>query len=176
MLRVDVSFPSGSGETLLLPEHSKVRDLKLLAQKTFGHGFLKLVTAEGHVLTNPVASLQAAGVQDGEHLTSMVQAAGVAATSQAFAAWCCGGNRIVTWGNPKSGGDCSRVQDRLVGVQEIQTTQHAFAAILADGPWLPGAVQTMAVTAQQFKTSSRMCSKFKPHFLHLRRSWQMDQW
>ena len=61
MLHLNVSFPSGSGETLSLPEHSKVGDLKLLAQKTFGKGFLKLVTVEGHALTNPEDSLQAAG-------------------------------------------------------------------------------------------------------------------
>ena len=42
-------------------------------------------------------------------------------------------NQWLPAGNPKSGGDCSRVQDRLVGVQEIQATQEAFAAILADG-------------------------------------------
>ena len=38
MLRVNVSFPSGSGETLSLPEHSKVGDLKVLAQKNFQKG------------------------------------------------------------------------------------------------------------------------------------------
>ena len=86
MLRVNVSFPSGSGETLSLPEHSKVGDLKLLAQKTFRKGFLKLITVEGHVLANLADSLQAAGVQDGEHLTAVVQHAKIAAASRAFAA------------------------------------------------------------------------------------------
>ena len=52
MLQVHISFPSGSGKTRLLPEHSKVGDLKLLAQKSFGKGFLKLINAEGHVFTN----------------------------------------------------------------------------------------------------------------------------
>ena len=66
MLRVVVSFPSGSGQTLSLPELSKVGDLKILAQRSLGQGFLKLVTLEGHVLTNPQESLQDAGVQDGE--------------------------------------------------------------------------------------------------------------
>ena len=63
MLRVNVSFPSGSGDTLLLPEHSKVGDLKILAQSTFRKGFLRLITVGGHVLSNPEDSLQAAGVQ-----------------------------------------------------------------------------------------------------------------
>ena len=65
MLRVGISFPSGSGETLLLAELSTVGDLKLLAQRSLGQGFLKLVTIDGHVLTNPKGTLQDAGVQDG---------------------------------------------------------------------------------------------------------------
>ena len=39
----------------------------------------------------------------------------------------------MTWGNPGSGGDSSEVQDQLKGVQQIQSTYRAFAAILADG-------------------------------------------
>eukprot|EP00435_Cladocopium_sp_Y103_P014490 s1439_g3.t1 len=123
----------GSGETLLLPEHSKVGDLKLLAQKSFQRGFLKLITVDGHVLTNPEESLQAAGVQEGDRLTAVAQRASLSATFEAFALWCCGGNRVVTWGHPDRGGDCSSVQDQLTNVQQIQATFRAFAAILADG-------------------------------------------
>ena len=36
---------------------------------------------------------------------------------------------VVTWGNPESGGDSSRVQDQLRNVQHIQATDRAFAAI-----------------------------------------------
>jgi len=132
MLQVNVSFPSGSGKTLLLPEHSKVGDLKILAQKTFQKGLLKLVTAEGNVLTNPEESLQAA-LQGGELLTAVAQRAFIASTCQAFAAWCCGGNRIVSWGSEDYGGDCSAVQHQLRHVQQVHATDGAFAAILADG-------------------------------------------
>ena len=133
MLRVVVSFPSGSGQTLSLPELSKVGDLKILAQTSLGLKCLKLVTVEGHVLTNPEDSLQDAGVQDGEHLTAVAQKVQIAATDRAFAAWCCGGNRVVAWGTFGPGGDCYTVQDQLNGVQEIQATRDgAFAAILAD--------------------------------------------
>ena len=106
-------FPSGSGETLRLPEHSKVGDLKLLAQKTFGQGFLKLVSADGRVLTNLTDSLQAAGLQDGEHLTAVAQEVQVAASRRAFVLWCFGADRAVSWGDPDHGGDCSAVQDQL---------------------------------------------------------------
>ena len=133
MLRVNVSFPSGSGDTLLLPEHSKVGDLKILAQNTFRKGFLRLITVGGHVLSNPEDSLQAAGVQDGEHLTAVVQQPQVATSRTAFALWCCGCNGVVTWGHPRHGGNSSAVQDQLRNVQQIRGTKGgAFAAILAD--------------------------------------------
>ena len=40
---------------------------------------------------------------------------------------------MVTWGDPRSGGDSSEVQDQLHDVQQIQATSKAFAAIRADG-------------------------------------------
>ena len=53
---------------------------------------------------------------------------------------CCLGRRagsghgsVVTWGDPRYGGDSSEVQVRLKGVQQVQATEIAFAAILADG-------------------------------------------
>jgi hypothetical protein len=49
----------------------------------------------------------------------------------AFALWCCGESRIVTWGHPD--GDSSAVHDQLRNVQQVQGTGIAFAAILADG-------------------------------------------
>ena len=39
----------------------------------------------------------------------------------------------MTWGKPGSGGGSSEVQDQLKGVQQLQVTDRAFAAILADG-------------------------------------------
>ena len=56
-----------------------------------------------------------------------------AATQSAFALWSYGGDRVVTWGHPKYGGDSSAVQDHLRNVRHIQATPDAFAAILADG-------------------------------------------
>ena len=41
--------------------------------------------------------------------------------------------KVVTWGSKDSGGDSSEVQDRLKGVQQVQSNPNAFAAILADG-------------------------------------------
>ena len=53
MIQVQVALPSGKRKTLAIEESSKVGDLKILAQKTFGQGFLGLVTALGHVLNDP---------------------------------------------------------------------------------------------------------------------------
>ena len=39
----------------------------------------------------------------------------------------------MTWGDAGNGGNSSAVQDQLKGVQQIQATVAAFAAILADG-------------------------------------------
>ena len=66
-------------------------------------------------------------------MTAVAVEAKVAATERAFALFCSGGDRVVTWGNPHYGGDNSQVQDQLKRVQQVQATLRAFAAILADG-------------------------------------------
>ena len=59
--------------------------------------------------------------------------------------WCHRDSAIVTWGDADRGGDSSAVRrDQLKGVQQIQATNFAFAAILE----LPG---VMVVTVQQFE-------------------------
>ena len=39
----------------------------------------------------------------------------------------------VTWGDPEYGGDSSEVRDQLRNVRQVEATERAFAAILADG-------------------------------------------
>ena len=132
MLQINVSLPSGQSDTFSLPHSSRVGDLRVLAQKSFRRGFLTL-TGTDHTVVDPAKSLQAAGLKDGDHLTAIVIEAKVAAAAAAFALFCPGGDRVVTWGDPDWGGDSSEVQDLLKGVQQIQATNYAFAAILADG-------------------------------------------
>ena len=74
-----------------------------------------------------------------------------------------GDGSVVTWGNAQYGGDSSAVQDQLRGVQQIQATEFAFGC--DSGRWIRfyvGVMQTLAVTVRQFKSSSRVCSRFKP--------------
>ena len=90
--------------------------------------------AADHSVLDPTKSLQDAGLEDGDHLTAIAVEAKVAATARAFALFCPGGDRVVTWGYPDDGGDSSEVQDRLRSVWHIEgTLGGAFAAILADG-------------------------------------------
>ena len=96
MLRLNLALPSGKLKHLEVAEFSKVGDLKALAQQSLGHRFLSLITVCGKILPDPEESLQAAGLQDGDHLMVVCLRAQHAATQRLFALWCCGGERIIT--------------------------------------------------------------------------------
>eukprot|EP00435_Cladocopium_sp_Y103_P017121 s2206_g4.t1 len=138
MFQLTVAMPSGRSEKLVVPKSSAVGDLKLLAQKTFGQGFLRLV-ADGRIL-DPMESLETAGLQDGDELCALALPFHLAATRKghliifvggAFCLWCC--DRLVTWGDRPNGGDSSAVQDQLRNVQKVRGTARAFAALLENG-------------------------------------------
>ena len=70
---------------------------------------------------------------------------------------------VVTWGNDFAGGNSWAVQDQLKGVQQIQATSDAFAAILGDGSVVSwGHIEALVVTVLQFAISLRVPSRFKP--------------
>ena len=131
-LTLQVSLPSGRSETVSVLPCGTVVDLKIAAQQSFGHRFLRLATGVGRLL-DPRESLQLSGLQDGDGIAAVAQQPKIAATRRAFALWCNGGNRIVTWGDQRRGGNSSTVQNQLRNVQHISGTFEAFAAILADG-------------------------------------------
>ena len=120
--------------------------MKISAERSFQQGFLRLVTADGRILGNPTEDgqsllrLLSEGLREEECLTAVVLQAKLATEKMgpcgeggAFALWCSGGNRIITWGHPDYVADSSAVQDQLRNVQQVQGTLGAFAAILADG-------------------------------------------
>ena len=80
----------------------------------------------GGARPDPEISLQAANVKEEEPLTVVAQQTKVTHTGQTD-------ESVISWGNPDDGGDCSVVQDQLKNVRQIQATECAFAAILADG-------------------------------------------
>lgn len=133
MIQVTVGLPSGRHETLLIPEPFKVEDLRMLAKKTFGQGFLKLVTGQGDILQDPRQSLTMVGAPEGDLLTAIAREANVASAARAFALWFRGGDKIATRGFPEHGGDSSNVQDQIRSVQQVHSTARAFAATLEGG-------------------------------------------
>ena len=136
MLHINVQITLLNGHAYeiqsLLPS-SSVRVLRMAAQRAFGQKHLRLITGEKRVLVNFEQTLQEAQIKDGECLTVLVLQPQLAATREAFALWCHGDSAIITWGGADFGGDSSAVQYQLRGVQQIQATLRAFAAILADG-------------------------------------------
>ena len=79
MVQVTVALPSGQDKTFSLEPSSKVGDLRILTQKLFKRGFLRLVAAD-HSVVDPAVSLQAAGLEDGDHLTAIAVEARLAKT------------------------------------------------------------------------------------------------
>ena len=100
MLRVSVALPSGQAETFSLERSSKVGDLRVLAQKSFQTWLLETCGCQTIAWWILQWSLQAAGLEDGDHLTAIALEAKVAATDRAFALFCPGGGKVVTWGDP----------------------------------------------------------------------------
>eukprot|EP00435_Cladocopium_sp_Y103_P040932 s1700_g11.t1 len=98
--------PSGRCATVSVVESGTVADLKIATQQSFGQGFLRLAAPDGRLVD------LTAGLQDGDSLTAVAQQPKITATRSAFA--------------------ISRVQDQLRNVQQICSTDSAFAAILAD--------------------------------------------
>ena len=128
-MKVDVYLPCGAGCSIAVSPETPISELKAAAQHKFQRR-LKL-TAEGRQL-DLTATLREAGLRDGDVLTAVVQLANLSATDRAFAFHGHGGE-VVTWGDPRAGGDSSQVQEQLRNVQHFQATAGAFAAILDSG-------------------------------------------
>eukprot|EP00434_Breviolum_minutum_P000770 symbB.v1.2.000679.t2/scaffold35.1/size400642/23 len=134
MIQIHVALMNGDAELrLLLLPSSTLQEIKTAAQRNFGKKHLRLITAKNRFLDDPDKTLEELEIEDGECLTALVLQPQLAATFYAFALWCHRCSTIVTWGDAECGGDSSTVRDQLKGVQQIQATQNAFAAILEDG-------------------------------------------
>eukprot|EP00435_Cladocopium_sp_Y103_P023793 s80_g5.t2 len=126
-----IVLPSGRYEIVAVPQDSRVFALKEAAQRALQQGFLRLVADD--VRLDGMQTLEACGLRDGDSLTAVALPTRVAATERAFAMWCPGGDRIVTWGDPAYGGGSFEAHERFRTVQHVQATHRAFAAILGDG-------------------------------------------
>ena len=141
-------------ENLSLPSSSKVGDLKKMVQKFFGQSFVRLVTAEGRVLSAD-ASLDE--LQDGDQLTCLAIQPKVTGTETAVAMWCPGGDRahgaiqLMVVPAPQSKiiwQTCSTCT-----LQTVRLLQSCWTVALS-----PGVTQFMVVTALGFRTNSRLCA------------------
>ena len=132
-MKVHVALANGRDETLSLPESSTARDLKIMAQKALEQKFLKLITAGGYVFADPLESLQAAGIKDGDRLTAISIEVNLVAAVSAFAL--CVGGQVTTWGNPRLGGDSSKVKERLSSVTQVQSTRQLGSSTSTWWPW-----------------------------------------
>ena len=133
MFQVQVTLLNGNPELLTLLPSSTVQDVWTKAKQAFGKKYLKLINAKNRVLDNLEQTIEEAEIEDGECLTALVLQPQLAATEGAFALWCHGDSTVVTWGRANCGGDSSAVRNQLKGVQQIQASAGAFAAILEDG-------------------------------------------
>eukprot|EP00438_Fugacium_kawagutii_P000108 Skav218722 [mRNA] locus=scaffold1346:741595:756173:+ [translate_table: standard] len=131
-LDLHAALPSGQCATVSIQQSGTIGDLKKAVQESLDRPFLTLAAPDGHFLDDPMKSLEHAGLQDGNIIAVVALQPRVAATDLAFALWCVGSSRVVTWGEAVSGGDSSEVADQLKNVQQIYSTRNAFAAILAD--------------------------------------------
>ncbi|CAJ1341040.1 unnamed protein product [Effrenium voratum] len=126
-MKLDVLLPSGAGfSTEVSPAKRRISELEAAAQQHFQRR-LKL-SAKGRQL-DLTATLSEAGLQDGDVVLAIVQLGKLAASDRAFAL-CGHGPEIVTWGDPKCGGDSSQVKEQVRSIQHIQASNSAFAAIL----------------------------------------------
>ena len=130
-LELRVALLSGEEATVVLPRISSVDTLRKRAQDMLNNSIGKLITTAG-VLLQGSASLESAGLSDGDVVTALVQEGALVATEAAFAFIRPDGS-VVTWGDPDSGGDSRAVQEDLRDVVQIKAAGAAFAAIRRDG-------------------------------------------
>ena len=129
--------------------------------------FLRLATAQNHVLTDLEESLEGAGIQDGDHLTAVTLPPKLSSTGKAFALWCSGEDKVVTWGTPEYGGDSSQSQisSRVWSKFKLQSA-HLLPPSPMDPQW-HGVIHIMVVTALQSVVNSGVCNRFRPQTVHL---------
>ena len=107
MIRINVALLNGHAELFTLMPSSTVQDVRTKAQRAFGKKHLKLVIAKNRVLLDHHKTLEEAEIEDGECLTALVLQPQLMATHRAFALWCPGDSKVVTWGDYGYGGDSS---------------------------------------------------------------------
>ena len=131
-LNLEVSLISGKTVHLEVDLETPISDVQLPAQVALGVGKGPLFDSAGNVLDGR-STVKDVGLQSGSSLMLQVGKTRICGGSLHAFAGILGDGSVMTWGDADCGGDCSAVQDRLCGVQQIQSNNSAFAAILGDG-------------------------------------------
>ena len=108
-----------------------VATLKRRAQTALAVGKGRLLDASGGLL-NDEQTVKKAKLETGTSRTLQLRRFQIQASSKAFAATL-GDGSAVAWGDKRHGGDSRAVQNQLKDVQQIASSDHAFAAIFTDG-------------------------------------------
>ena len=133
-LQIHVCLLSSRCITLTLSPGSPVKELQSAAERYFRMGALRLFSANGRLLKQGCLRLQDVGLQDGDTVTAIAEPLKLAAHpwGSMMCAFSISGP-VVTWGDGKTGKTGTSIAPYLVGVQAVQATSHAFAAICHDG-------------------------------------------
>eukprot|EP00435_Cladocopium_sp_Y103_P064864 s504_g26.t1 len=136
-------------ERFIFQAHQKKGELRDAAERWFQKRFLKLLQADGETLLRASATLDAAGITDGDTLTALALQAEVTATGDAYAAWCSGDGRVIAWGSgnlvvvaPQCSTCCTAFVRSTVAVARLQLYWRNVQLLL-------GAAIAMAVTTAQ---------------------------
>ncbi|CAK9003600.1 Rho GTPase-activating protein gacGG (GTPase activating factor for raC protein GG) [Durusdinium trenchii] len=106
-------------------------DLKTAAQRQLQAGVLRLMHPSSGELLDLAQSVEAAGLAPEATVLAIAQPMQLSATKFSFALRC--GGRVVAWGAPRDGGDCSRVQHQLREVEHLEGSDRSFSARLSSG-------------------------------------------
>ena len=111
---VEVSLVSGRTAVLDVEPDTLVDTLRERAQGALAVGRGRLLDSSGRLLDTK-ATVEESGLRCGDVLTLQLGQVEVAVTFRAVAA-ILGDGSVAAWGDPNMGGDCSCVQDRLLGL------------------------------------------------------------
>ncbi|CAE7803625.1 DHX57, partial [Symbiodinium sp. CCMP2456] len=133
-ITLSVSLLSGRSVSVEAEPEDAILLLRQRAQSVLGVGAGVLLHSTGSL--DEAATVQEAGLKNGDELTYQVRRVSLCDNPGAFAAILSDGS-VVTWGHADFGGESSSVQPKLNCVRQIQSCFSAFAAILGDGSVVP---------------------------------------
>eukprot|EP00913_Durusdinium_trenchii_P028573 g26798.t2 len=155
-LCIRVALPSGRTADVPLEREATLGDLKTAAQRQLQAGVLRLMHPSSGELLDLAQSVEAAGLAPEATVLAIAQPMQLSATKFSFALRC--GGRVVAWGAPRDGGDCSRVQHQLREVEHLEGSDRSFSARLSSGQTVAwGGLECSTRTQERFGRRMARC-------------------